>query len=110
MRNNLYRSTYRDTYKNSAHKNISELVQDGIKFARTLTIDDDFADKQTNNWLEYSQKMIELSTSDLDPAIHLNYLRLLLSLQGNFGMTSYQKISTCLEYLLEVLKIINEQY
>jgi len=91
--------------KEFAFKNIKELVEDGIKLMRR-----DQAGVNAQIWLDYSQKIVELSTRNLDGSIHLNYLRLLLSLQSNHNIPDNQKIQVCLDYLIEVLQLIVDRY
>ena len=96
-------ATMSNNYRDFAFKTISDLVADGIKFAKS-----DQSAASVQNWLDYSQKVVELSTKDLDASILLNYLQLLLSIQRN-NMPVNKRIITCLEYLLEVLRIITKQ-
>jgi hypothetical protein len=86
-----------------ALKTIKELVEDGIKFVKS-----DKIDATAQNWVDYSQKIVELSTKDIDSSIYLNYLRLLISVQDN-DISAKQKVTTCLKYLMEVLRIILKQ-
>jgi len=92
-------------FKDFAYKTIKELVEDGLNVIRGNS-----TDMQMNNWLDYSQKFVELATRNLDASIHLNYLRILISLQSNYNMPARQKINACLDYLIEVLEIIVKQY
>ena len=100
----------RNSYNDSAYKAIKELIEDGLKTARALPADIYYANQKVTQWLDYSQKILEISTRELDKSILLNYLRLLLSIQSNYSMPAEQKINICLDYLLEVLKIITHQY
>ena len=106
------------TYKDFAFKSIKELVEEGIKLSRSISSNDfqqygryhqtgfSYADNSFQRWADYSQKIIELSTKELDTSIYLNYLRLLLSLQQNVNMPADRKLAACLDFLIEVLKII----
>jgi len=106
---------YNNGYKEIAYNGIRELIEDGLKAVRPdpynpLSNYVNTTNISAENWLKYSDKFVELSTKNFDDSIHLNYLRLLLALQSNYNMTINQKVNICLEYLLEVLRIINEQY
>ena len=106
---------HNNIYKDTAYKGIKELIEDGIKAVRPdpynpLSNYVNTTDVNAETWLKYSDKFVELSTKNLDSSIHLNYLRLLLSLQRNYNMPIVQKVNVCLEYLLEVLRLISEQY
>ena len=106
---------YNNGYKEFAYNGIKELIEDGLKAVRSepynhLSSYVNATNVSAETWLRYSDKFVELSTKNLDGSIHLNYLRLLLSLQRNYNMSIVQKVNACLEYLLEVLRLINEQY
>ena len=106
---------YNNSYKEFAYNGIKELIEDGLKTVRSNPYNHLSGYVNTTNvsaetWLRYSDKFVELSTKNLDSSIHLNYLRLLLSLQRNYNMPIVQKVNACLEYLLEVLSLINERY
>ena len=106
---------YNNGYKDIAFNGIKELIEDGLKTVRSDPYNPFNSYANTTNvnaetWLKYSEKFVELSTKNLDSSIHLNYLRLLLSLQRNYNMPINQKVNVCLEYLLEALRLINEQY
>ena len=106
---------YNNSYKDFAYKGIKELIEDGLKAVspdpyNPLSNYVNTTNASAENWLKYSDKFVELSTKNLDGSIHLNYLRLLLSLQRNYNMPIVQKVNICLEYLLEVLRLISEQY
>jgi len=96
---------YNRRHKEFAYKNIKELVEDGIENLKRK----DLSDEGVQRWLDYSQKIVEICTKDFDSSIFLNYLRVLLSVQSK-DMSAYQKINVCLDYLLEVLRIIIEKY
>jgi hypothetical protein len=100
---------YNNIYKDYAYKGIKELIENGIKALNPEPFDLS-PDVKAQSWLQYSDKFVDIFTKDLDTSIHLNYLRLLLSLQGNYNMPINQKINICLEYLLEVLRLISEHY
>jgi len=119
MWNNWYDgSRYNNNYREFASKSIRELIQNGIAESRAVSTEEYGADPQkmfylssrVDRWMDYSQKMVELSTKNLDTTIHLNYLRLLLSMQNNRNVSLSQKINTCLDYLIEVLRILATQY
>jgi hypothetical protein len=106
---------YSNSYKDLAYNGIKELIESGLKAVRPdpynpLSDYVNTTNVSAETWLNYSDKFVELATKNLDSSIHLNYLRLLLSLQGNYYMPVVQKVNVCLEYLLEVLRLITEQY
>ena len=106
---------YNNGYKEFAYNGVKELIEDGLKAVRPdpynyLSNYANTTNVSAETWLNYSDKFVELSTRNLDGSIHLNYLRLLLSLQRNYNMSIVQKVNACLEYLLEVLRLITERY
>jgi hypothetical protein len=111
-----------NNYREFAYKTLKELIEYGLKMSSSasnnhyygyagymnpmyLRDNDDF-----RRWSDYSQKIVELSTKEVDPLIHLNYLKLLLSLQSDHTMSSFKKIISCLEFLIKVLEILTNRY
>jgi len=88
--------------KEFAFKSIRELVESGITVLKENTSNCD----AERRWLDYSAKIVELSTRNFDSSIYLNYLRLLTRLLIQPNITDRDKISKCLDYLLEVLRIM----
>jgi|GEM_PF-414346 len=99
----------RQLYKSMAYDGIKELVENGVDL---LNNSNAHYDKVFDNWIEYSQKIVELSTKNYDSNISLNYLRFLLDLNRSYGYvnSSAGKIKECLEYLVRVLSIINNTW
>ncbi|GHU13139.1 hypothetical protein FACS189441_0020 [Betaproteobacteria bacterium] len=85
--------------KEFAFKAIKELVESGMKMMNNQLNEDNF-----QIWFDYSKKVLELSTKD-NPSILLNYLRLIIDIQ-NKGIMPYQKLDVCLNYLIEMLRIL----
>ena len=83
-----------------AFKYIKETIDDGLSKMGDIKLDNSICD----SWITYSQKILELTTKDYNPSILLNYLRII----DSFGISTnpHQKISTCLEYLIGVLKLL----
>lgn len=86
--------------KDWAFKYIKEAIDDGLSKMGNINLDN----QMCNNWIAYSQRVLELTTKDYNPSILLNYLRIITS----FGISTppYQKMSVCLEYLIGVLKLL----
>lgn len=83
-----------------AFKYIKEAIDDGLSKMGNTNLNNQICD----SWIEYSQKILELTTKDYNPSILLNYLRIIAS----FGISTapYQKMSACLEYLIEILRLL----
>jgi len=64
------------------------------------------SDEQFTLWCDYSMKMLALVSKYGHPAIEVNYLRVLLSVRSNHNLTASQKLSSCIDYLIEALKIL----
>jgi len=65
----------------------------------------DLSEAQLSVWLDYSREMLRVATNDKASSIYINYLQLILTL-GSTKLTPYQKLYYCLQYLLEITKII----
>lgn len=92
--NNYYRK------QDLARKYIKELIDEGLKQMR----DPNLSEEMYNIWLNYSQRLLEISTKDYNAEILLNYLRVIMSI--NSQLQPYQKIGICLDYLIGLLRII----
>lgn len=92
--NNYYRK------QDIARKYIKELIDEGLKQMR----DPNLSEEMYNIWLNYSQRLLEISTKDYNAEILLNYLRVIMSI--NSKLQPYQKIGICLDYLIGLLRII----
>ena len=92
--NNYYRK------QDLALKYIKELIDEGLKQMR----DPNLSEEMYNIWLNYSQRLLEISTKDYNAEILLNYLRVIMSI--NSQLQPYQKIGICLDYLIGLLRII----
>jgi len=90
-------------HREFAIKHLMELIDNGIKVISEHSISNDTADR----WLEYSQRIVEISSRSYDSNIYLNYLRLIMSVHTEMVNYPHQKIKTCLDYLLEVVKILH---
>ena len=82
------------------HKYIRELIDDGLKQMKN----DNLSEELYCVWLKYSQQVLELTTKDYNPAILLNYLSVVMSI--NPTLKPFQKIGICLEYFIGLLEII----
>lgn len=92
--NNYYRR------QEFARKNLKDLINEGLKQMGTQGL----SEEMYQLWVEYSKKVIEISTREFNAEILLNYLRVVLSI--NPQLQPYQKIGICLDYLIGVLRII----
>lgn len=84
-----------------AFKYIKEVIDDGLSKMGSANLNNQICD----NWIEYSQKILELTTKDYNPSILLNYLRIIASFEKSIA-APYQKMSACLEYLIEILRLL----
>ncbi len=83
-----------------ARKYVRELVDDGLKQMKGPNLSEGIY----SVWLNYSQQVLEIATKDYNPAILLNYLSVIMSI--NPQLKPYQKIGICLDYLIGILRII----
>ena len=106
-------------YKEFAFKHITELVEEGIKRARSIP-DNNYQghsaysqmmndSNEFQRWADYSRQVIEISTREIDVSIYLNYLRLIIPLQSDSTLSAQEKIIACLKYLIKVLEIISRR-
>jgi preprotein translocase subunit Sec63 len=85
--------------KDLAFKTIKQLIEDGLKL-----MNNSLTESELNIWIDYSQKILELSTKN-NPTILFNYLKLALEVRSK-NIQPYQKLSFCIEYLIEMLKVL----
>lgn len=81
-------------------KHLKELVDEGLKQMGNSVL----TEEKYQLWVDYSKKVLEISTREFNAEILLNYLRVVLSI--NPQLQPYQKIGICLDYLIGVLRII----
>lgn len=86
--------------KEFAYKSVRDLVNEGLKQMRNPYLDDNLY----NAWVNYSQKILEISTQGYNPNIELNYLRVISNISQ--ALPPFKKIGLCLDYLIGVLKIL----
>jgi len=102
----------RQQYKSMAYDGVKDLIKDGIELLNKPDNQNSYYGKIFDNWIEYSQKIVELSTKNFDSNIYLNYLRFLLDLNRSYNYTtsSAVKVKQCLEYLVNILSVINNAW
>ena len=101
-RSNYYNNAYSDENKSFTTKQLLDLAKEGVNFLRNPNISLQSAD----NWMDYSEKIVELATKRYDMNIHLSYLRMLLSIRHDKNFGAYQKVKTCVDYLLAVIETL----
>jgi len=65
----------------------------------------DLSDSLFTTWVDFTKEMLRIATKDEATSIYLNYLQLLLTLHST-KLTPYQKLYHCLQYLLEITKVV----
>ncbi|MDM8269979.1 hypothetical protein QUW50_13185 [Barnesiella viscericola] len=85
-----------------AFKYIREVIDDGLQKMGNMTLSPEVC----NAWIEYSKKVLELTTQDYNPSILLNYLRIINNILPKTSITPQNKLSMCLEYLIGILKLL----
>ena len=95
--------SYADSDKQFTSKHLLDLVKNGVDFLR----DSNPSEAMADNWIEYSEKIVELATKRYDTNIHLSYLRMLLEIRYNKSFGPYQRVKTCLDYLLSVIEVLS---
>ena len=103
--NRTYNTSYLDTNSDRqfAINQLLDLVKNGVDFLRDPNLSEVMAD----NWIGYSEKIVELATKRYDANIYLNYLRMLLTIRYSKDFGPYQRVKTCLDYLLSVIEVLN---
>ena len=91
---------------NIAYDAIKDIVDIGIEILR----EDDRRkvsrlDREFDIWFDYSNRMLDRFSRHIDPSIQTNYLRLAVKLMGP-NLDGKQKLSACLNYLIESLKYV----
>lgn len=86
--------------KDYIYKKVKELIDDGLMQMRDYNL----SETKYLYWLRYSQEVIRILTSDYNPSIYLNYLRVGMNIDTTLRPT--QKIGMCIDYLIGVLRII----
>ena len=84
----------------SMARHLLELTQNGVELLKNPNLSTDVYE----NWIRYSEKVVEITTKEYDPNIYLGYLRILISTQQpHLAFSSFQRVKTCLDYLVYVL-------
>ncbi len=95
MMNNYYN-------RELAFKFIKEVIDDGLQKmgdpALSLGV--------CNMWIEYSKKVLEMTTQNYNPSILLNYLKILNKIFSDSSITPQNKVGMCLEYLIGTLRLL----
>ena len=96
-----YNTSYKDieSDKQFAIKQLLELAKNGTDFLR----DHNLTEATAENWIGYSEKIVELATKRYDTNIHLSYLRMLLTIRYSNHFGPYQRVKACLDYLIDVI-------
>ncbi len=81
---------------------IKDVIDDGLQKMGDSTLSLEVC----NAWIEYSKKVLELTTKDYNPSILLNYLRVINNILYTSSITPQNKLSMCLEYLIGILKLL----
>jgi len=100
----------RQQYRSFAYDGIKDLIENGIELLnKSHATNNSSYSGVFDNWIEYSQKIVELCTKNFDTNIYLNYLRFLLDINRSYGYVGSAdiKVKQCLEYLVKVLSMIN---
>ena len=94
---------------NIAYDSLNEVVKMGLellnKYHNELTED------LFKIWFDYSIKVLDMLSGynrfskSIDPSIQINYLRLAIQLASPY-LTATQKLTSCLNYLIEVMNRI----
>lgn len=87
--------------KQIAQKFIIDVIDRGFSLLKK----EYFSDELLKQWVDYSIKVLELTTQDYKPAILLNYYTLLSNSQMN-NVGAAQKMLAYLRYLIDVLKVL----
>ena len=102
--NNAHSDVNKSVFKNFTTESLLDLAQEGANFLRNPNISVQSAD----SWMDYSEKIVELTTKRYDVNIYLSYLRMLLSIRHDKNFGAYQKVKTCVDYLLAVIETLNK--
>jgi len=84
------------------YKILNDVIQKGIaKFDGDLSID------IFNEWKDNSKYLIEAVTNNTDINLYDNYCSLIDSLEET-KLKPYQKLTSCLDYLMDIMKLVAE--
>lgn len=86
--------------KDYIYRKIKELVDEGLTQMRDYNI----SETKYQIWLRYSQEVLRIVTSDYNPSIYLNYLKVNMNI--NNSLPPIQKVGVCIDYLIGVLHIL----
>lgn len=87
--------------KQISQKYIIETIDRGFSLLKK----EFFSDDLLKIWVDYSVKVLELTTQEYNPSILLNYYNLLSNSQLN-DIDAKQKMLAYLRYLIDVLKVL----
>lgn len=87
--------------KQITQKYITEVIDRGFSLLKK----DFFSDDLLKVWVDYSVKVLELTTQEYNPSILLNYYNLLSNSQM-YEIDAKQKMLAYLKYLIDVLKVL----
>ena len=100
-----YNAPNTDADRQFAIRQLLDLAKNGADFLRNQNP----SEATTDNWIGYSEKIVELATKRYDANIHLSYLQMLLSIRYSKDFGPYQRVKTCLDYLLGVIEALNNK-
>lgn len=78
---------------------IQQLIDQGLKIMQNGQV----TDAMYQVWVEYSKSILSMTTKN--PSIYSNYLSVILA-ASNPDMQPYQRLSMCLQYLINIQTII----
>lgn len=78
---------------------IQQVIDQGLKMMQNGQV----SESTYQIWVEYSKSMLNIATNN--PSIYSNYLSVILA-ASNPNMQPYQRLSMCLQYLINIQMII----
>ena len=87
--------------KQISQKYIIEVIDRGFSLLKK----EFFSDDLLKVWVDYSVKVLELTTQEYNPSMLLNYYNLLSNSQMH-DIGAKQKMLAYLKYLIDVLKVL----
>lgn len=81
------------------NKPIQQVIDQGLKLLQSNQV----TDSTYKIWVEYSKSMLNIATNN--PTIYSNYLSVILA-ASNPSMQPSQRLSMCLQYLINIQPII----
>ncbi|MCL2873973.1 MAG: hypothetical protein FWE29_03480 [Defluviitaleaceae bacterium] len=96
-------ASYSDDNKQFTTRQLLDLVKNGADFLR----DQNLSDVTADDWINYSEKIVELATKGYDTNIYLSYLRMVISIRSSKNFEPYQRIKACLDYLIDVIGVLS---